>query len=41
MIPGIHFNAISAYESILKIKEIADIVIPMHEPELMNIETIP
>lgn len=41
IIPGIHFDAISAYESILKIKKIADIVIPMHEPELMNVETIP
>jgi glyoxylase-like metal-dependent hydrolase (beta-lactamase superfamily II) len=41
IIPGIQFNAVSAYESILKIKEIADIVIPMHEPELMNVESIP
>lgn len=41
MIPGIHFDAIRAYESIVKIKEMADIVIPMHEPDLMNVETIP
>jgi N-acyl homoserine lactone hydrolase len=41
IIPGIHFDAIQAYESMLKIKKMADIIIPMHEPELMNVETIP
>ena len=41
MIPGIHFNAAQAYESVQKIKELADVVIPNHEPELMDIETIP
>jgi N-acyl homoserine lactone hydrolase len=41
IIPGIHYDALRAYESVLQIKELADIVIPMHEPELMGIETIP
>jgi glyoxylase-like metal-dependent hydrolase (beta-lactamase superfamily II) len=41
MVPGIHYDVIRAYESLLKIKEMADIIIPMHEPDLMNVETIP
>jgi len=29
--PGIHANATQAYDSMLKVKEIADIIIPLHE----------
>ncbi len=29
------------YESLLKIKGLADILIPNHEPELVDVETIP
>lgn len=41
IVPGIHFNAIHAYESLSNIKDLADIVIPMHEPALMDVEVIP
>lgn len=41
VIPGIHFDAFKAYESMIEIKELADIVLPVHEPEIMNVETIP
>jgi N-acyl homoserine lactone hydrolase len=41
MIPGIHYDAIKAYESVQKVKDIADIIIPNHEPELMDMEIIP
>ena len=41
IIPGIHFNASAAYESLKKIKKLADILLPVHEPELMNMEMIP
>jgi N-acyl homoserine lactone hydrolase len=41
IIPGIHFDAYMAYESLRKIKRLADILLPVHEPELMNIEMIP
>jgi N-acyl homoserine lactone hydrolase len=41
MIPGIHYDAIKAYESVQKVKEIADIIIPNHEPDLMDVEIIP
>lgn len=39
--PGIHFDVVQAYESVLKVKKLADIVLPLHEPEIMNIEGIP
>ncbi len=39
--PGIHTNATQAYDSILKIKEIADIIVPLHEPTFADKETIP
>ncbi len=41
IIPGIHVDGASAYESVLKVKELADILVPMHEPEIMDLEVIP
>ncbi len=40
-IPGIHYDSIQAYESLSKVKELADILLPVHEPELMDIGMIP
>jgi glyoxylase-like metal-dependent hydrolase (beta-lactamase superfamily II) len=39
--PGIHTNLFDAYESSLKIKKLADIIIPMHDPEFAARETLP
>lgn len=39
--PGIHTNATQAYDSMLKIKEIADIIVPLHEPAFAKKATIP
>ncbi|MFC1887045.1 N-acyl homoserine lactonase family protein [Thermodesulfobacteriota bacterium] len=39
--PGIHSDLFQAYDSTLKVKEIADIIIPMHDPELAVREQIP
>ena len=41
IIPGIHFDAARAYESMLKVKQLADIVLPLHEPEILHMESIP
>jgi len=41
MIPGIHFDAFKAYESICKIKKLADLILPIHDPEIMDLEVIP
>jgi glyoxylase-like metal-dependent hydrolase (beta-lactamase superfamily II) len=39
--PGIHLNAVDAFESALYIKGLADILIPIHEPSFMNVKSIP
>lgn len=39
--PGIHSDLFQAYDSVLKIKEVADIIIPMHDPDLAQREHIP
>jgi glyoxylase-like metal-dependent hydrolase (beta-lactamase superfamily II) len=39
--PGVHINATEAYDSIQKIKEIADILIPLHDLEVGKKESIP
>lgn len=39
--PGIHTNALEAYDSILRIKETADIVISLHDSEFVRRNSIP
>jgi glyoxylase-like metal-dependent hydrolase (beta-lactamase superfamily II) len=39
--PGIHTDLFSAYASALKIREMADIIIPMHDPQMAMRQTIP
>jgi N-acyl homoserine lactone hydrolase len=39
--PGIHTDLFRAYESVLRVKEIADIVIPMHDPDMAERDHIP
>ena len=39
--PGIHLDAVEAFNSALRIKAIADIIIPCHEPSLVNVDSIP
>ncbi len=39
--PGIHTDLFQAYESVLKVKGMADIVIPVHDPEMAQREHIP
>ena len=41
IIPGTHLNAIDAFESTLRIKGLADILIPMHEPSFIGVKSIP
>ena len=38
---GIHTNLFQAYDSAIHLKEIADIIIPMHDPEMAEREQIP
>jgi glyoxylase-like metal-dependent hydrolase (beta-lactamase superfamily II) len=39
--PGTPVNAYEAYDILVKVKEMADLLIPLHEPRFANIETIP
>jgi N-acyl homoserine lactone hydrolase len=39
--PGMHTNAIEAYDSAVRIKEMADMIIPVHEPEFQQRDSIP
>ena len=39
--PGRHLDALQAYDSLLRIKKMANIVIPLHDPALMDIDRIP
>jgi glyoxylase-like metal-dependent hydrolase (beta-lactamase superfamily II) len=39
--PGIHTNLFQAYESVMKVKNKADIIIPLHDPVMATKEQIP
>ena len=38
--PGTHVNVYEAYDIMLKVKDMADIILPLHEPEFAGIDTI-
>ena len=38
---GGHMNPVDSFESAMRIKEMADILIPVHEPSLIGVESIP
>jgi N-acyl homoserine lactone hydrolase len=39
--PGTHVNVYEAYDIMLKVKNIADILLPLHDPKFASIDTIP
>ncbi len=39
--PGIHLNVPQAYESVARVRELADLIVPLHEAELVHKATIP
>lgn len=39
--PGVHTDALAAYDSLIRVKEIGQIIIPLHDPEFAYIEEIP
>jgi len=41
VLPGIMWSAVDAYRSIKRIKAVADIILPPHEPEILNWKSIP
>jgi len=41
IVPGVHINVMDAYQSIHKIRDIADILIPLHDPGVGRKQQIP
>jgi N-acyl homoserine lactone hydrolase len=41
VLPGIMLDAVKAYQSMVKIKGIADLIVPLHDPEVMEMQSIP
>jgi len=39
--PGTLVNAYEAYDIMLNVKNMADILLPLHEPEFATVDTIP
>ena len=39
--PGTHVNVYEAYDIVLKVRDLADILLPLHEPEFASRDTIP
>ena len=39
--PGTHVNVYDAYDIMLKVKNMADILLPLHEPQFASVDTIP
>jgi N-acyl homoserine lactone hydrolase len=39
--PGFHLNLIQAYESMKRVSEAADIIIPIHDLDIVTKKTIP
>ncbi|MBI2854086.1 MAG: N-acyl homoserine lactonase family protein [Chloroflexi bacterium] len=39
--PSTHVNPLDAYDSLVRIKKIADIVVPLHDPDYPNTKAVP
>ena len=39
--PGIHTDLLKAYDSVLKVKQMAEIIIPLHDPKFLAMDRIP
>ena len=39
--PGTHVNVYEAYDIMLKVRDMADILLPLHEPKFASVDTIP
>jgi N-acyl homoserine lactone hydrolase len=39
--PGIHMDLLKAYDSVAKIKQMAEIIIPLNDPKFLDVDRIP
>lgn len=38
--PGTHINTYEAYDTMLKVRDMADLILPLHEPQFATVKTI-
>jgi N-acyl homoserine lactone hydrolase len=41
VLPGIMLDALKAFNSIIRMKELGDTILPLHDPEILNMKSIP
>ena len=41
ILPGIMLDAVKAFNSILRMKELGDTILPLHDPEILDVKSIP
>jgi N-acyl homoserine lactone hydrolase len=41
ILPGIMLDAVKAYQSMVRLKAVADFIVPLHDPEVLEMKTIP
>ncbi len=41
ILPGIMLDAVKAFDSIVRMREIADVILPLHEPKILDLRSIP
>jgi len=41
ILPGIMLDAVKAYQSMLRLKAMADFIVPLHDPEVLEMKAIP
>jgi hypothetical protein len=39
--PGIHTDLLMAYDSVTRVKGMADIIIPLNDPKFLEVDRIP
>jgi glyoxylase-like metal-dependent hydrolase (beta-lactamase superfamily II) len=38
--PGVHVNVYEAYDQVIRVRDLADIILPLHEPSFSSVDTI-
>lgn len=41
ILPGIMLDALKAYHSMVRIKSLADIILPLHDPDILHVQKVP
>lgn len=41
IVPGVHIDAVAAFDSMARVKQVADVVIPLHSPRYLDKDRVP